>query len=236
MVSTGPIPDDEAPLTSLPPGRAALAHAITKLAHARISLKRTQEPLAEIKHLRAKNSMSEAAALRVEIQRLHAAHLNEVMTWATRGAGGPRPAAPRETLEAERRLAEISAEAAQASATIACAETGYIGAAESVRKATAERDAAVFVATAEACSGVMEELRQTIAAALASEARIRGLVHVLRRTGDGNAANEAAAYRAAEVVETRLAAIRGMTVSKLEAAPGERLLERLRSDPRANLE
>jgi hypothetical protein len=223
---------DFASNTALTPARAALAGAIEKLRHCQQRFDKAREPLGEMERIRAASTATEAAALRAAIDRLHAAHAAEVAGWIATGAAGNRPAIAVEVFEAERRLGQIGSEAEAAAVTIAIAEEGTTGAAENVGQAMRERDSAVWPATVEACRPTLEEMQRILSAAIKLEARLQGLVKVLRNAGDRIVDQPArsAAFRAAELIERQLVEIRGLPPEKPDTEPGRDLIERLRTD------
>ena len=222
---------------ALPPARASLAAAIVRLRSAQECLAR---PLAEIDRIR--ETATEATALRAEIRRRDDEHAAALTTWIATGSSGAPPVPAPRLLDAERRLAQISAEAEAAATTASVAEAACAGAAEAVKRAMRERDAAVWTVTIEAAEPAFEEMRGIISTASALEARLRGLVLVLRAVGGRDASAGTAPYSAAAAIEGRLAATEGrlaatlrMPRSQPETEPGRQLLERLSSDPLATL-
>jgi hypothetical protein len=226
-------PEALAPLT---PARAALAGAIDKLYECQLRFDKAREPLGEMERVRAASIATEGAELRAAIDRLHASYAAEVAAWIAAGAAGNRPAIAVEVFEAERRLGQIGTEAAAAAVTIAIAEEGAQKAAGNVKDATRERDAAVWPATVEACGPTFEEMRRLLSTAIRLEARLQGLVKVLRNAGDYIADQPArsAAFRAAELIERQIVEIRGSCCAQLDRDPGRDLIERLRTDAAAS--
>jgi hypothetical protein len=226
----GDLPVAPEPLT---PAREALADAIEKLRDCQERFDRAREPLGEMERIRAASTATEAAALRAAIDRLHAAHAAEVAAWIAAGAAGNRPAIAVEAFEAERRLGQIGA--AAAAVTITIAEEGATGAAASVSQAMRERDAAALAATVEACRPTVEEMQRHLSTAIRLEARLQGLVQVLRNAGHRSTDQPAryAALRAAELIEREMVELRGLSRAQPETAPGSDLIERLRTDAAA---
>jgi hypothetical protein len=222
-------------LEPLTPARAVLAGAIEKLRDCQERFDRALEPLGEMERVRAASLATEGAELRAAIDRLHASHAAEVAAWVAAGAAGNRPAIAVEVFEAERRLGQIGAEAAAAAVTIAIAEEGAQKAAENLSQAMRERDAAVWPATVEACRPIFEEMRQLSSTAIKLEARLRGLVKVLRDAGDRirDQSARSPAFRAAELIERQIVEIRGSCCARLDRDPGRDLIERLRTDAAA---
>jgi hypothetical protein len=224
-----------APEAPLSPARALLAHAITQLWHAENQLEKAMEPLSEIERIRATATAGEASALRAEIQRLHNAHAAELATWIAGAGDSKRPVLAPEAFEAERRLRQIGAEAEAAKAIVAIAEVGSTGAAERVKEAMVRRKTAVWAAAVEACEPMMGGIESIIEKLATNEARLRGLVAVLREAGDQDPVDGTAAFSAAEAIERGIVKMRSVPSREADTAPARALLGQLSRDPRASL-
>jgi hypothetical protein len=222
--------DPQAPLT---PARAILVRTIERLWDCQRRFDKAREPLSEMERIRASSVSTEALELRSLIDRRHTAHAAEIAAWVAAGAAGDRPEIGAELFEAERRLGQIGAEAQAAAVTIAIVEEGAAGAAENVRQAMHARDAAVWPATVEACRPVLAEMERILSAAAQLEARVQGLVHVLRNAGDRDSTGNIGAYQAAEAIERRLGELRRTPRAQPDTAPGHELIKRLRTDATA---
>jgi hypothetical protein len=223
---------DELPL---PPARAALAHAIEQLWQAQHQLEKALEPLSEFDRIRAAATAAEANALRSEIERVHEMHAAAVAAWVGGAGDGDRPVLPSEVFEAERKLRQISADAEAAKVIVAIAEEGSAGAAERVKKSMQVRDSAVWAATVEASEPLLHKIEGIMGTAGELNARLQGLVVVLREIGNRDPVIGRGAMSAAEAIESRVVKLRQFPLAKPETAPARALIEQLKSNPRANL-
>lgn len=222
----------DAPELCLSPARAALAHAIAVMRAAQERLEIANEPYVAVDRMRVAAAREEAA-LHAEIQRLHEAHAAAMAEWIAAGASGERPALAAAAFDAARRLAALGAEAHSADHIVAAVEQDYRRAAGAARDAMRERDAAAWPVAVEAAEPLLDDMRRAMSAALAVDARLRGLVLALRAVGDRDAESRAGAYNAAFALEARLAAVLCPPRLPPDAAPGRALLDRLLGDPAA---
>jgi hypothetical protein len=229
------IGDDVTDAGALPPAKASLARAVATVKRTQDELEAAQKPVDRLAHARAAATLGEAAELRSEIARLRAAHEAEINLWVDAGGVGKRPAPSPDLIPLERALGSIAAAAREAEARFPPAHGTLLSAADRVRNALAERERAMWPATVEAADRTVDELDRAITAAQSAEARLLSLVSALREAAVRAGDNENGAMAAAAKIEERIITTRRRGAPRVYPAHGRSLIERLRSDPSAEL-
>ena len=137
----GDAPADRA--ENLLPAKAALASAIAAVKRAQEDLEAAQQPVDKLAYARAAAAQREAAELRSEIARLHAAHEAELDRWVEAGSDGQRPAPAAELVPLERALGAIAGAAREAEVRFPAAQRDYVRAAEQARHAISAGEQAI---------------------------------------------------------------------------------------------
>ena len=213
--------DENAP-SQLSPTRARLRAAIAALASAQDNLAEATAPVRRLDAVlaEAERLNREAAAARDDDE----AALGR---WIADGGVGNRPHLSATTGASSSRLSELTAQARAAVSALPVAKEAQEAAVERVRRAAAERDAALHGVAVEAATVAAGEFTEALNRALTIEATIRSLYEVLSTRHNGLAASEqiSAAVRRAK-------AAAGVPWNQ---DAGRRLLDLLALDPAATL-
>ena len=165
---------------------------------------------------------------------MRAADIARLGGWLAASGDEPRPQPNPAILDAEHRLARLSEDAAAARAALPAAERAFRHCAETVQALQRQRDDAICAAAVEAARAVAESYRAALSAALAEEARLRGLRDEFAMWGNGANAPAGALSAAAQIGDLIAATKRAAAVERNPAA-GRALIAALADDPDAGL-
>jgi hypothetical protein len=154
-----------------------------------------------------------------------------VSVWVEAGAQGDKSATAAELLPLELRLGGILNGIGGSDAKLSVAREAFAAAAEQVRKAQGDRDAALWPAVAEAAEPLVTELEEAMAVALHVEVRLRSIISALREIGNRDEQN--GAFAAASAIEGTITMARRITLPAADTGAGRALINSLRADPRA---
>ena len=211
-------------MTPLSPHRDALRGAQRRLAEARAAVEAAHGPLRRLDERRA-----EQRELRAELAGHRRARAAAVGEWIAGGAEGDRPAGDPRMVGLEQRVVELSRDAGAIHTIYAAAQARAAAASGNVVAAGADLAVAVANAAVEAADGVIAEYKARLRLALMCKARVESLIAALM--GEQNTSATGAAIRLREaLVEAR----RAVEVPR-DGESGRRLLERLATDPEAEL-
>ena len=212
----------------LSPARAELAVAISEVAAASAALAKVERPVAALQTV-----ITAHAAAAAELAAARDSDSDELGAWLASGSVGERPARSIATGSAERRLAELAADAAGASKALPAAIEMRATAAERVAEAARRRDEALCVAAAEAAAELAPALAEAVKAVLVVEAKMRALAAALQSATDtGRLPGGAGA--AGRIVAAVAAAKREPAVARDDEG-GRAFLDRLAADAEAAL-
>jgi|HubBroStandDraft_4_1064222.scaffolds.fasta_scaffold149352_1 hypothetical protein len=210
--------------TELTPARAALAHAIDVLDNTQECLAEAQIPLSTLERVRAE-SIEQVRVLRTEYEAC-------VGVWMEAGAQGDKSAAAAELLPLELRLGGILSGIGGSEAGLSLAREAFAAAADRMRKAQGDRDAALWPAVVEAAGPLVTDLEKAMTAALQVEMRLRSIISALREAGNRDEQN--GAFSAASAIEAAISTARRILLPAADTESGRALIDSLRSDPRAS--
>jgi hypothetical protein len=185
--------------------------------------------------------VARTAPIEAQLSEVRRAHNEAVGKWIADGCIGDRPVPSVEMVDLERRLGELSIDAAvnfeaarvKSERDEVRIEAQRVG--EAVRALVVQRSEAVFVAAHEAARTHAEGFTAALNDALAFEATLRGLADELFRIGhSGREGSTVAMSVAGQIIELTTAAKRAAGVQP-ETASGQRLLRHLMTDARATL-
>ncbi len=161
---------------ALSPARDRLGKAIAALAFAQHGLEDATTPVRRLDAV-----LAEAERLNRELACLQCNDEAELGRWIAEGGVSARPQPSAATVAANANLAALAPEVRAVSSALPAARAAQEAAAERVRLAAAERDAALDAVAVEAASLAAGELTETLNRALAVEARIHSLREALGR-------------------------------------------------------
>ena len=151
----------------------------------------------------------------------------ELGRWIALGGVGDRPLPSATTVAADASLGELAPEVRAVASALPAARAAQAAAAERVRLAAAERDAALHAVTVEAAAFAALELTEALNRALAVEAKILSLREALSVQTNGLAA--------AEKINAALRQAKAAAGVPRDADVGRRLLDLLAHDSTAAL-
>jgi hypothetical protein len=147
--------------------------------------------------------------------------------WIAQGGAGDRPQPSATTVAADASLGELAPEVRAVASTLPAARAAQEAAAERVRLAAAERDAALHAVAVEAATFAAGEITEALNRALTAEAKILSLREALSAQTNGLAA--------AEKINAALRHAKAAAGVPRNADIGRRLLDRLSHDSTAAL-
>lgn len=178
--------------------------------------------------------IAEAARLEAEVAALRAGDEARLGAWLGGGGTGRRPESSPATTAAEKRLAEVAADASAARAALPAVERSFQRSAERVREIKRRRDAALCNAAIDAARGFAQFYRTSLTTALRHEAVLHSLRDELVMRGNRSDAEPGAMDAAARIGELIAQTKRDAAVRR-DSEAGRRLLTALASDPDAVL-
>ena len=207
---------------ALSPARDRLGQAIAALALAQRDLEDATTPVRRLDAV-----LAEAERLNRELACFQSEDEAELGQWIAQGSFSTRPQPSAATVAANASLVALAPEVRAVSSALPAARAAQEAAAERVRLAAAERDAALDAVAVEAASVAARELTEMLNRALAVEARIHSLREALGVRPGGLAASE-------KITGTVRQAKAAAGVLRNSDA-GRRLLDALALDPAATL-
>jgi hypothetical protein len=213
--------DADAPV-ALSPARDRLGQAIAALAFAQRDLEGATTPIRRLEAV-----LAEAERLNRELACLQCNDEAELGRWIAEGGDSARPRPSDATAAADASLAALAPEVRAVSAALPAARAAQEAAAERVRLAAAERDAALDAVAVEAASLAAGELTEALNRALTVEARIHSLREALGARTSGLAASEK--------INGAVRQARAAAGVPRNSDAGRRLLDALARDPAATL-
>ena len=213
--------DADAPVAHSP-ARDRLRATIAELAGAQRDLEDATAPVRRLDAV-----LAEAERLNRELASSRGQDETELGRWIARGGVGDRPQPSATTVAADASLGELASEVRAVASALPAARAAQEVAAERVRLAAAERDAALHAVTVEAATFAASELTEALNRALTIEARIISLREALGAQTNGLAA--------AEKINAALRQAKAAAGVSRNADVGRRLLDLLSHDPTATL-
>jgi len=213
--------DADAPVAHSP-ARDRLRATIAELAGAQRDLEDATAPVRRLDAV-----LAEAERLNRELASSRGQDETELGRWIARGGVGDRPQPSATTVAADASLGELASEVRAVASALPAARAAQEVAAERVRLAAAERDAALHAVTVEAATFAASELTEALNRALTIEARIISLREALGAQTNGLAA--------AEKINAALRQAKAAAGVPRNADVGRRLLDLLSHDPTATL-
>jgi hypothetical protein len=213
---------DAGGLVALSPARDRLRQAIAALAFAQRDLEVAATPVRRLDSV-----LAEAERLSRELACLQGEDEAELGRWIAEGGVGARPQPSSATVAASARLVALAPEVRAVSSALPAARTVQEAAAERVRLAAAERDAALDAVAVEAAACAAGELTETLNRALTVEARIHSLREALNTRTSGLAASEK--------INGAVRQAKAAAGVPRNSDAGRRLLDALTHDPAAAL-
>jgi len=207
---------------ALSPARDRLGKAIAALAFAQHGLEDATTPVRRLDAV-----LAEAERLNRELACLQCNDEAELGRWIAEGGVSARPQPSAATVAANANLAALAPEVRAVSSALPGARAAQEAAAERVRLAAAERDAALDAVAVEAASLAAGELTETLNRALAVEARIHSLREALGARTSGLAASEK--------INGAVRRAKAAAGVPRNSDAGRRLLDALARDPAATL-
>jgi len=204
------------------PARDRLRAAIAALALAQRDLEDATAPVRRLDAV-----LAEAERLDRELGCSKGKDEAELGRWIAQGGVGDRPQPSATTVAADVSLAELGPEIRAVASALPTARGAQEAAAERVRLAAAERDAALHAVTVEAATFATGELTEALNRALTVEAKILSLREALSAQTNGLAA--------AEKVTAALRQAKAAAGVPRNADVGRRLLDLLSHDSTAAL-
>ena len=205
----------------LSPARDRLRTAIAALTSAQRDLEDATAPVRRLDAV-----LGEAERLKRELACARDEDQAALGRWIAQG-GGDRPQPSAATVAADASLGELASEVRAVASALPAARAAQEAAAERVRLAAAERDAALHAVTVEAATFAAGELTEALNRALAVEAKILSLREALSAQTNGLAA--------AEKISAALRQAKAAAGVPRSADVGRRLLELLTHDSTAAL-
>jgi hypothetical protein len=205
----------------LSPARDRLRTAIAALTSAQRDLEDATAPVRRLDAV-----LGEAERLKRELACARDEDQAALGRWIAQG-GGDRPQPSAATVAADASLGELAPEVRAVASALPAARAAQEAAAERVRLAAAERDAALHAVTVEAATFAAGELTEALNRALAVEAKILSLREALSAQTNGLAA--------AEKISAALRQAKAAAGVPRSADVGRRLLELLSHDSTAAL-
>ncbi len=205
----------------LSPARDRLRTAIAALTSAQRDLEDATAPVRRLDAV-----LGEAERLKRELACARDEDQAALGRWIAQG-GGDRPQPSAATVAADASLGELASEVRAVASALPAARAAQEAAAERVRLAAAERDAALHAVTVEAATFAAGELTEALNRALAVEAKILSLREALSAQTNGLAA--------AEKISAALRQAKAAAGVPRSADVGRRLLELLSHDSTAAL-
>jgi hypothetical protein len=153
----------------------------------------------------------------------------DVGNWIADGSIGPRPAGPPQMVGVEQQLRGVQADAGAIAKVYAAAQARAAAASGDVVAAGAELAVAVANAAVEAADAVVAEYRDRLRLTLLSQSRVESVIAALQAEQNTSATGAAIALR------DRLNEARRAVEVPRDGESGRRLLERLATDPEAEL-
>ena len=206
----------------LSPARDRLRTAIAALTSAQRDLEDATAPVRRLDAV-----LGEAERLKRELACARDEDQAALGRWIAQGGGGDRPQPSAATVAADASLGELAPEVRAVASALPAARAAQEAAAERVRLAAAERDAALHAVTVEAATFAAGELTEALNRALAVEAKILSLREALSAQTNGLAA--------AEKISAALRQAKAAAGVPRNADVGRRLLELLSHDSTAAL-
>jgi hypothetical protein len=213
--------DADAPVAHSP-ARDRLRATIAELAGAQRDLEDATAPVRRLDAV-----LAEAERLNRELASSRGQDETELGRWIARGGVGDRPQPSATTVAADASLGELASEVRAVASALPAARAAQEVAAERVRLAAAERDAALHAVTVEAATFAAGELTEALNRALAVEAKILSLREALSVRTNGLAA--------AEKINAALRQAKAAAGVPRNADVGRRLLDLLAHDSAAAL-
>ena len=208
--------DADAPVAHSP-ARDRLRATIAELAGAQCDLEDATAPVRRLDAV-----LAEAERLNRELASSRGQDETELGRWIARGGVGDRPQPSATTVAADASLGELASEVRAVASALPAARAAQEVAAERVRLAAAERDAALHAVTVEAATFAASELTEALNRALTIEARIISLREALGAQTNGLAA--------AEKINAALKQAKAAAGVPRNADVGRRLLDLLSHD------
>ena len=213
--------DADAPV-ALSPARDRLRATIAELAGAQRDLEDATAPVRRLDAV-----LAEAERLNREFASSRGQDETELGRWIARGGVGDRPQPSATTVAADASLGGLAPEVRAVDAALPAARAAQEAAAERVRLAAAERDAALHAVAVEAATFAAGELTEALNRALTVEAKILSLREALSAQTNGLAA--------AEKINAALRQAKAAAGVPRNADVGRRLLDLLVHDSAAAL-
>ena len=214
----------------LSPARANLVAANAALAAVRAEIARLSEPASRLHTIRR-----DLTAEQQKFAALKAADDRRLGEWLTTGGEGPRPEPDAELPGVERRIIELTRDAAAVESVQPGLEQAVAAAASRGAAVSITVDVAFWAVVAEAAAELIDqEFIARLKTMLECEAVIVSLFDVLRFSpAAGNGSSPA--HLVAELISKKRQEAKQNTGVPRSTAAGEAFLARLRADPRAEL-
>jgi len=213
---------------ALSPARQALADAIAAVAAANAEVERATAPLRRLEGL-----LSEQGQLEARLAGYREEHDRAVGAWRAGGCAGERPRPDPRSLGVEQRLDEIGRDVPGVRSVHAEHQEAQRAAQAKLVAAVAHRQRCIYACLRDAARPAFAALRAAIARAVTVEATtLAGLVAVLQQRvaqGDTEPGGEL------EWLINEIKAVRGSIAVPRDEDRARRLLDRLATDPTAEL-
>jgi hypothetical protein len=215
-------PESADAAVALSPARARLRAAIAALVSAQHELEDATEPVRRLDAV-----LGEAERLKRELASARDEDQAVLGRWIAQGGVGDRPQPSATTAAVDSSLGELAPEVRAVASALPAARAAQEAAAERVRLAAAERDAALHAVAVEAAAAAAGELTDALNRALRVEAKIHSVREALCAHTDG--------LPASEKINAALRQAKAAAGVPRNADAGRRLLDLLAYDPAATL-
>jgi hypothetical protein len=226
------IPRPPPPVPPLSPARGELAAAIARVDEARRECEIAAGPANRLQQV-----IHQLAAAENELVALRSVDERALAEWLAAGATNERPQPSVATLEAEKRLAQLTRDGSAARSALPMVETIHKACAEKLTLLGEQREASAYHAAVEAAREFLGEYSDALITALKFENRLRSLENAMRIAGHNNPRSTASstAFSCASQIGEAIVAARREAAVEHDFQTGTAFLNRLMADPEATL-